>query len=49
MKGNNYGLNNKSTKGRRAINNGEYNLYVYPEELDKYLSEGWKRGRLLKK
>lgn len=31
-------------KGRKAVNNGIINTYVRENELDKYLSEGWKLG-----
>lgn len=34
-----------STKGRICINNGEKELKVKKEDLEKYLSKGWQRGR----
>ena len=40
-------LSQKSqTKGKRKINNGIREKLVTPEELDNYLSDGWKLGRL---
>lgn len=38
-----------STKGKKAINNGIIGKKVLPEELDKYLSEGWTLGALWNK
>lgn len=38
-----------STKGKKAINNGIIGKKVLPEEVDKYLQEGWKLGALLNK
>ena len=40
-------LSQKSqTKGKRKINNGMREKLVLPEELDTYLNQGWKLGRL---
>ena len=40
-------LSQKSqTKGKRKINNGIREKLVTPEELDSYLSDGWKLGSL---
>lgn len=33
-------------KGRICVNNGERYIRVAPEELDRLLAEGWKRGRI---
>lgn len=30
--------------GKKAINNGEVQKYVKPEEIDKYLEQGWTLG-----
>lgn len=38
-----------STKGKKAINNGVIGKKVLPEEVDKYLQEGWKLGALWNK
>ena len=38
-----------STKGKKAINNGIIGKKVLPEEIDKYLQEGWKLGALWNK
>lgn len=32
------------TFGKKAINNGEVQKYVKPEEIDKYLEQGWTLG-----
>lgn len=48
MTGNTYGLGNKSTKGRKSVNNGIENKYVYPDEIQSYLDNGWKYGRVKK-
>lgn len=37
---------NTICKGRIHINNGEQSKMIYPNELDNYLNNGWKRGRL---
>lgn len=34
----------KTSAGKIGITNGEKNKYVKPEELDKWLSEGWRKG-----
>lgn len=36
-------------KGKTPVNNGKISTYVYPAELEKYLSEGWTKGRLFKR
>lgn len=33
-------------EGKLFINNGNTNKLIYSEELDKYISEGWSRGRI---
>ena len=38
-----------STKGKKAINNGIIGKKVLPEEVDKYLQNGWKLGALWNK
>ena len=38
-----------STAGKIAVNNGIVGKKILPEELDKYLEEGWVRGPLLRK
>ena len=38
-----------SIKGKKAINNGIIGKKVLPEEVDKYLQEGWKLGALWNK
>lgn len=38
-----------STKGTKYINNGIIEKRVKPEELDKYLSEGWHKGYIKRK
>ena len=35
-------------KGRKRVNNGINNKFVLPEELDKYLNQGWKLGGIQK-
>lgn len=35
--------------GRKAINDGLINKYVFQQDLDKYLSQGWKLGMIKKK
>lgn len=44
----NYGKRGKDSimYGRRVINNGSEEKRIYSSELDKYLSSGWKLGRL---
>lgn len=39
----------KNQLGRKAINNGEINKYVFEEDLDHYLSNGWVLGIIRKK
>lgn len=39
----------KATKGRVHINNGNICKFVKQEELQQYLSDGWKKGRLITK
>ena len=34
--------------GRRCVNNGSVNKYIKQDELDKYLSEGWKLGKYVR-
>ena len=38
-----------STTGKKAINNGIIGKKVLPEEINKYLQEGWKLGALWNK
>lgn len=38
--------NYSSTKGRRLINNGITNKYVFESDLQSYLDNGWELGRL---
>ena len=38
----------KSTKGKKAINNGIIGKKVYLDELEKYLNNGWVLGALWK-
>ena len=35
-------------KGKVVINNGIKSICIQPNELDKYLSEGWQRGKMKK-
>ena len=35
--------------GRKAINNGLITKYVFKEDLDNYLNQGWKLGMLKRK
>lgn len=35
--------------GRIVINNGIKHKYIFPKDLDKYLSEGWVKGKIVKK
>lgn len=37
-----------SNFGKVCINDGERNFYCYPKELEKYLAEGWTKGRTKK-
>ena len=37
-----------STKGKKSINNGIIGKKVYPDELEKYLNNGWVLGALWK-
>lgn len=34
--------------GRKCINDGKINKYIFPDELDNYLTQGWKLGQLPK-
>ena len=34
------------SKGRIVLNNGSIHKYILPQELDKYLSEGWVKGEI---
>ena len=36
--------NSGSTKGKICINDGIHHKYIFPEELDKYLLNGWNKG-----
>lgn len=40
--------NYSPTKDRKVINNGIENKYVYPDEIQSYLDNGWKYGRVKK-
>lgn len=46
MKGNSYGKGNKSTKNKVGINNGLRYTLVSKNNLQSYLDNGWKLGRL---
>ena len=46
MKGNSYGKGNKSTKNKVGINNGLRYTLVSRDDLQSYLDNGWKLGRL---
>jgi len=35
----------KKLRGRIFINNGINNKFIWPDELDSYLADGWKRGK----
>jgi len=37
-------LKTSSGKGRICVNNGTTTKRVFPQELDYYLKEGWKKG-----
>ena len=34
-----------SNAGKVQVNDGSKNIYILPNELDQYLSNGWVRGR----
>lgn len=40
--------NYSSIQGRKLINNGIENKYVYPDEIQSYLDNGWNYGRVKK-
>lgn len=37
----------RAQSNKRCINNGKYNKTINSSELDKYLSEGWRLGRII--
>lgn len=49
MKGNTYGIGNKSTKGKIGITNGCNNTFIFPEELNVWTLKGYYKGITRKK
>lgn len=37
-----------SRKGKYVVNNGKHSKFIDPKDLQKYLDNGWKRGRIKK-